>query len=153
MDTTKLLASLVEQFYRITNKMNKMKNIPLSFDGTELINTAAIHLIDMIGKHEEWNLTEIADAMGVTKGATSQMASKLEAKDLIIKAKNTGNDKDIKFCLTEEGRKVYDGHEKLHEELYSKISKILEEFTDKDIKKIMKALNQIDQCMSKYNHL
>lgn len=144
---------ILEQFYRITNKINKMRNTPLSFDGTELLNTAAIHLIDIIGKHQGYNLTEIADTLGITKGAVSQMTSKLESKNLIMKQKGETNDKDVYFSLTEEGMRVYQGHEKLHEGLYTRIEEIFSQFSNEDIDKIKTALNEIDICMTEYKHI
>lgn len=144
---------ILEQFYRITNKINKMRNTPLSFDGTKPLNTAAIHLIDIIGKHKGYNLTEIADILGFTKGAVSQMTSKLERENLIMKQKHATNDKDVYFCLTEEGRRVYEGHEKLHEGLYTRLEEIFAQFSNEDIDKIKAALKEIDTCMTEYKHI
>lgn len=147
------LRQLIESFYQITGKINKMRNSLISFDGTEPLNTAAIHLIDVIGKHPDYNATQIAEVLGNTKGAVSQMTAKLEHKGLIKKQKSGSNEKELTFLLTESGRRVFDGHEKLHAELYRRLEEILGEFSAEDVEKIKKAFAAIDDCMTEYGHL
>lgn len=143
---------LLEQFYRISYRMNKNRNIPLRFDGTVPVNTAAIHLLETVGKHENCNLTEIAEMLDITKGAVSQMATKLEKENLISRHRNGTNDKDIFFSLTEEGRRVFDGHEILHQELSEKLQKVFARFDDRDIDNMKLVLDEIESCMIRYNH-
>jgi len=147
------LMQLVESFYQITGKINKMRNNLICFEGTEPLNTAAIHLIDVIGKHPDYNATQIAEVLGNTKGAVSQMTAKLERKGLIRRQKSTANEKELTFLLTESGQKVFDGHERLHAELYQRLDEILGEFSADDVAKIKKAFAAIDECMTEYGHL
>lgn len=147
------LMQLIESFYQITGKINKQRNHLISFEGTEPLNTAAIHLIDVIGKHPEYNATQIAETLGNTKGAVSQMTTKLENKKLIARKQSDINDKEVTFVLTESGQRVYDGHEKLHEELYQRLGEILSEFSAEDVAKIKRAFAAIEECMTEYGHL
>jgi len=147
------LLELVERFYHITGKINKTRNNLISFEGTEPLNTAAIHLIDVIGKHPDYNATQIAEVLGNTKGAVSQMTAKLERKGLIHRQKSSASEKEVTFLLTESGQKVFDGHEKLHEELYERLNDILCEFSEDDVAKIKKAFDSIDSCLDEYKHL
>lgn len=147
------LEQLVATFYQIMGKAGKMRGKLISFEGTEPLNTAAIHLIDVIGKHPDYNATQLAEALGNTKGAVSQMASKLEHKGLIVRCKGEASDREVLFSLTEEGWKVYDGHELLHAELYQRLSGILDEFSADDVVKIKQALMAVDECLTEYGHL
>lgn len=146
------LQKLIESFYEINGKINKQKNRLISFEGTEPLNTASIHLIDVIGKHPDYNVTKIARVLGNTKGAVSQMVLKLENKGL-IKRKNGTNEKEITFVLTQEGKKVFEGHEQLHAQMYERLEDLLNEFSKADVKKIQKAFDVIDECMDEYGHL
>lgn len=145
--------AILEQFYRITNRISKMRNTQLRLNGAKPLNTAAIHMIDVIGKHKDVNLTEIANILGITKGAVSQMTGKLERDQLIQKKKFIENDKDVHFVLTEEGWNVYTGHESLHNALYEKLDAILSQFEQGDIEKMIAALTEIDACMTEYKHI
>jgi len=147
------LQKLTEEFYKITGKITKLRSRQFSFDGTEPLNTAAIHLIDVIGKHPEYNATQIAVALGNTKGAVSQMAAKLEEKGLIIRKKSDENDREIAYILTKNGQRVYDGHENLHKELYTRLDEILGDISAEDFDKMQSVLKAIDECMTEYGHL
>ena len=149
---TNELQNFIEQFYRSTSKIQQMRTKKLSFDGTPPLQTASIHFIEMIGKHKESNMTEFARMLGITKGSVSQMAKTLEEKRLIRRVKGEENDKDTYFVLTEEGRKIYEGHEKLHEEMYSEIETVLSELTPEDMEKAVRIFSRIESCMDEYKH-
>lgn len=141
---------LMEQFQRINNKISKAHNFIVYSDNNISINTGAIHLIDAIGKHSNSNMTEIAGILGITKGAVSQMVTKLSAKGLIIKSKDDLNDKDIRLSLTEYGEKVYHEHEKLHEEMYKDLQLCLNDITPSELNHISEILDKVDSHMNKY---
>lgn len=141
----------IEQYYRISNTILRFQNIPLSFHGTTPLRTAPIHLIDMIGKHPQDNLTELAQRLGITKGAVSQMASSLERKGLIMKLKSPENQKNILFQLTDEGKKVYNGHEEYHKELYHRLGSILDQFSDSELKRFQEFMTAIEESMMEYS--
>jgi len=104
----------------------------------------------MIGKHPEANLTELTDYLGVTKGAVSQMAKALEKKDIIRRVQSDDNNKNIRFELCEEGQRIYDGHEKYHEELYGKLNNLMDSYTVEGLASIEKFLDQIEESMLDY---
>ena len=149
---TSELQEFVEQFYRITNMAQQMRSKKISFDGTPALQTASIHFIEMVGKHEDANMTELADMLSITKGAVSQMAAKLVEKNLIVKTHSGSNEKDTYFRLTEEGWKVFYGHERLHEKMYGEIEGILSQLTADDLEKAKKIFDGIESCMSEYQH-
>lgn len=149
---TKDLQEFIEEFYRITNLIQQARLQKISFDGSPALQTASIHFIETIGKHEDANMTELAVKLDITKGAVSQMAKKLEDKGLIIRSHNDSNDKDTFFHLTQEGWKVFNGHEKLHSEMYSKIERTLQELSPEDLKKAKQIFSEIETCMKEYQH-
>ena len=144
---------LVEQFYYVAGRMSKLRTAPICLEGAEPLNLPAIHMIDMIEKHPDYKLTQIAEILDVTKGAISQMAQKLEQKGLIRKVEHPENEKNIYFQLTEAGRQVYDGHEKLHREMYSKLKKMLAPFNDQDAECVKQVLQILNDCLIVYGHL
>ena len=149
---TQDLQGFIEEFYRITNLIQQMRTRRISFNGTPALQTASIHFIEMVGKHEDANMTELAEKLDITKGAVSQMAKKLEEKGLIIRAHSGDNDKDTFFHLTREGWKVFNGHEKLHGEMYGEIESILQELSVSDLEKAKQVFEKIEACMKEYQH-
>lgn len=141
---------LIDGFYQVTGRINKLRNKQFSFAGTVPLNTAALHLIDLIGRHPDYNLTQLATTLGNTKGAVSQLASKLVAKNLISRRQTPGNEKVVTFALTAAGRQVFAGHQQLHAQLYQQLETILATFSPAERAKLKQALAAIDDCLTDY---
>ncbi len=141
---------LVEQFMRISNKINDMHGDAMKLsDGTALA-LGEIHLIECIGKHPESNVTELAEILGNTKGAVSQMAKKLEKKGLICKEKRGKNQKEIFLTLTEHGRDAFLSHEKLHEGLYEDIAKAMDSLKEEKFRELREIFDIIELHIDRY---
>ncbi|GAA0377457.1 MarR family winged helix-turn-helix transcriptional regulator [Bacillus horti] len=87
-------------------------------DGKQ-IYYAEIHLISTIKENEGIHITGLADKLGVTIGAVSQLLIKLERKGLIQKEKDPKNQSRFLIKLTTEGEKTHENHLKFHEEFDS----------------------------------
>jgi DNA-binding MarR family transcriptional regulator len=76
-----------------------------------------IHTIEIVGKSPGINVTRLAERMGVTKGAVSQMLARLIKKKLIEKRAMPGNEKEVMIELTDLGRLAFENHEALHRQI------------------------------------
>lgn len=101
----------------LMRKLNYIDQTPYEYAKGEKLYPAEIHSIEIIGQYSELNLTELAAKIGVTKGAVSRMAKKLEQKRLITKKQLPGNKKDMYLCLTEKGKDVFTYHLNCHKEI------------------------------------
>jgi len=77
---------------------------------------AEIHMIKAIKENEGIHVTGLADILGVTKGAVSQIIIKLERKGMIVKDTDPRNLSRLRISLTPKGETAYLNHEKLHGE-------------------------------------
>lgn len=100
-------------FLRIVSKYKMLENRPQDY-GTGVLFPVEIHTIDMIGNNPGINVTELAELMGVTKGAVSQQIKKLEKKGCIRRVKRPGNQKEVILELEEMGWTAYNGHQAFH---------------------------------------
>lgn len=141
---------LIEQFMRITNKINDLHGYNISLVGSTSLSLGEIHLIECIGKHPEINVTEIAKILGNTRGAVSQMAKKLENKELIIKTKKGDNNKEIILILSKEGEKIFLEHERFHVSLYKDILSSIEGANKEHIEFIKNILSTIESHTNEY---
>ena len=144
------LQTLIEQFMRVTNTINELHKPAISLNGSIPLTLGEIHLIECIGKHPEINVTEIAKILGNTKGAVSQMAKKLEKKGLINKKKKGNNNKEIILELSDEGKKIFLEHEKLHDSLYKEILSSLNNQSLENIEFLKDTLNIIEKHTKNY---
>jgi len=87
---------------------------PMDFDTGHILHRAEIHTIDAIGRKDGLNLTQLAEDLGVTKGAASQMISKLVNKGLVSKTTAPEARREVVLELTGLGWRGYQAHQRLH---------------------------------------
>ncbi len=106
-----------DQFLRVMAKFNALERRPRSFGTKEKLFRAEIHAIDAIGSHEGSSVTALAEIMGVTKGAVSQMVDKLLLRGFVTKTALTGIANEVKLDLTKKGWTAFRAHAELHRDL------------------------------------
>ena len=120
---------VVDAFWLIINKQMWLDNLRMKEELSDF-KSSEIHLIAYVGKHEDPNVTQLADALNMTLGGVTKLAQKLVKKNLIRSYKKNTNKKEIYFELTEDGKKLFAIHEKLHEEFYMRDKEMLEKLPD-----------------------
>lgn len=103
------------------NRMNEIEAIPADFGTGQLLHPSEIHTIQALGLHPDINVTALGARMGVSRGAASQMVSRLAGKGLIEKYRLPDNEKEVRLRLTPEGRIAFHRHEAEHEWVHRRI--------------------------------
>ncbi len=93
---------------------------------------AEIHMIKAVRENEGIHITGLADKLGVTKGAVSQMIMKLQKKGMILKSRDASNQSRLTLHLTDRGETAYLHHEMLHREYEVLINDILKDATEEN---------------------
>jgi len=146
----KLLAEIMGQFLRVVNKFNRFEKIPMDFGIDEKLFPSEIHTIEAIGRHPQVNVTQLAQKLGITKGALSQTLKKLVEKQLAKKVKSIANDKELFLELTQKGRKAYSGHAQFHEDMYKDFMKYMDKISHRDFKTFQEILGKIEHHVELY---
>jgi DNA-binding MarR family transcriptional regulator len=119
-------------FKRLIHVFTTGKRTPHEFGDTALY-AAEAHLLEIIGENPGITATDIVNYLQVTKGAVSQIVSKLHRKGLIQKSSKTGNMKIKELSLTEKGMEVFLLHEEHDKELMQKMKAGLNKCRREDI--------------------
>lgn len=101
---------ILEKMFLAYNIMQENAKHPRDYGVGHLLYQAELHTLAAIFRHEQANASELAQIMGITKGAITQVVSKLIQKGLVEKFNMPGNKKEVYFCLTATGVKVNDAH-------------------------------------------
>lgn len=128
-------------FRDIYNKMawlNKLK-MEVSLKG---FKSSEVHYIECIGKNEDSNVTKLAESLYMTRGAISKMTKKLEKKGIIESYQKPDNKKEIYFRLTEQGKKVFHIHEKLHKEFRDRDKVVFDQITDEQFDQVLRFIEK-----------
>jgi DNA-binding MarR family transcriptional regulator len=109
-----LIRSSVQQLVRIARKYARIEELPISIDGGGEVTTREAHIIQAIGEDKDLNVTNLANRVGITKSAASQMATKLAAKGFVEKRQAPHSNKEYLLFLTQSGWQVFHAHERFH---------------------------------------
>lgn len=100
-----------------------------------------IHCLEFIGKHHNPNVTQLADYFYMTRGAMSKMTKKLMDKELIESYQNPANKKEIYFKMTSQGQKLFDKHEKLHQDFQKRDQDVFNQVSEEQYKTMLDFAN------------
>ncbi|UCE79114.1 MAG: MarR family transcriptional regulator [Nitrospiraceae bacterium] len=134
MERKKAAKEITDLLIQMVNKYNALEKVPFTLKKGHTLYHSERHMIDNIGENPEMNITEFAESLGVTKGAVSQVVSKLEKKGMVRRRRKSDNEKEVILSLTREGADLYRMHRKINEEsllpLYNKLKKHSDEEID-----------------------
>lgn len=103
--------------------------------GTDVpIFHSEIHVIMAIAEHPGIHVGGLADILGVTKGAVSEILKKLERKALVIKEVDDLNLSRYLLYLTDKGKKAHSNHLHYHTILNCMVEEQLEDASEHDLK-------------------
>jgi DNA-binding MarR family transcriptional regulator len=132
-------------FLRIVSKISNLDR-KIRYYGTDHpLYEAEIHMIKSIKENEGIHVTGLADMLGVTKGAVSQIIMKLEHKGMIIKDTDPRNLSRLVLRLTSKGEMAYLHHEKLHQKYDELFNVVLENATEENKAFLKSFLNSLDE--------
>ena len=138
------LLRVVGKIFEIDKKTRKY--------GTDVpLYDAEIHMIKSIKENEGIHVTGLADMLGVTKGAVSQIIMKLEKKGMIVKNTDPKNLSRLVLHLSPKGETAYVYHEKLHEEFEQLIGSVLDEAAEENKAFLKSFLDTLEAKIDAYN--
>lgn len=134
---------------RVIHKYNQWESKKRTYGTDTLLSKAEIHTIAAVGAHPGINITTLANTLGITKGAASQMIYKLVDKGAIKKKGSPNSDAEVVLTLTEAGQKNYAIHNEYHRQTNDETIQLLrdmpEELYDYMVKFFCSFENALDQ--------
>ncbi|MCU5462264.1 MarR family transcriptional regulator [Bacillus cereus] len=106
-------------------------------EGLKGFKSSEVHCIEYIENNADSNVTQLAEAFYVTRGAISRMTKKLIQKGLIESYQKSENKKEVYFRLTEQGKEIYKIHEDLHKEFQDRDKAVFEQVTEEEFASII----------------
>jgi len=149
----KIISDIGKGFIKINNKLNKLEKRAVDSGGGEKFYASELHAIDAIGRKEGGTVTKLCDLFGVTKGAVSQIISKLEKKAVVFKQRSPDNCKEVNIFLTEKGLEIFKFHENLHKEMdkefFGYMRSVSKEKLEDFLTMLVRVENYLDVFLSK----
>lgn len=101
-----------------------------------------IELIEHIALIPYANVTKLAAASYMTRGAISKLTKKLMNKGLIESYQQTDNKKEIYFRLTNKGQQVNQIHQELHHTFLERDQIVFENMTDDEFDTVFRFIGR-----------
>jgi DNA-binding MarR family transcriptional regulator len=99
---------------KIMNRMSDIEGIPVDSGAGTALFPSEIHTLQVIRLCSGITVSGLADAMGITKSAASQMTRRLVEKRFCEKVRLPGNEREVRLTLTTVGEAAFRGHEQHH---------------------------------------
>jgi DNA-binding MarR family transcriptional regulator len=106
---------------RLFMQLQRLDRHPRSFGEAGPLTPSEIHTIDAIGCEGGILMSELASRLGVTKGAVTQIFSRLENKELVKRSPHPHDSRAVLISLTEKGMSAYRAHEEIHLDFYKEL--------------------------------
>ncbi|MFH0967054.1 MAG: MarR family winged helix-turn-helix transcriptional regulator [Methanobacteriota archaeon] len=121
-----------------------MENFSRDFGVNDPLTLSEIHTIQAIGNNPDNNVKIIADTLGVTPSAASQVIKKLNRREFVRKIRGFRNEKEVTLELTEKGRIAYQNHELIHAHVQEQIISRIGDLNDGERNTIWKVFSAFD---------
>lgn len=135
---------------RIINKFDEIDKKSRYYGTDTPLFSAEIHMLTIIKENEGIHVTGIADKLGVTKGAVSQIVNKLNKKGLIKKETDLHNQSKLTLSLTSKGEIAQLNHEEFHKKFDVLIKNILKDASEENINFLKNFLNSFEDQLENF---
>lgn len=108
-----------------------------------------VHFVVAVGPGSGKTMTQLAEALDVTRSAVSQLASRMEKKGYVMRLQSAEDKRQIITVLTEKGEALYAEHTAYDTANYQKISDLFSSFSDEDLSKFVEYEKLVRQCFTK----
>ena len=158
MNDTENLVHINEKYHELDIKANIIYKFVMTYNdyikaahdyGTgEIINMVEVHTLTVIEENPGITVTKVALEWNRTKGAVSQIITKLENRGLIIRKKENGNAKNIHLYATEKGIILSKAHKAYDIKELTWSNKILHDnFTTEEIDVFYRIMNRYTELL------
>ncbi|MGY3765310.1 MarR family winged helix-turn-helix transcriptional regulator [Vagococcus vulneris] len=110
-----------------------------------------VELIELIAKEPSANVTRLAEATHMTRGAISKLTKKMIKRELIEMYQIPENRKETFFKLTKEGQLVFDKHQLLHQQWLERDAEVFNQLSDADYHVFFEFINRYQKKIAEDN--
>ncbi|BDQ36976.1 hypothetical protein SYK_13360 [Pseudodesulfovibrio nedwellii] len=107
---------MLRQFSRAMTKHSLVDRKSYDFGVGMSLHSAEIHMVTTVNMHDGTGVTELAEELGTTKGAVSQLVGKLVKKRLLMKEADPEHGARVIIRTTDLGKTASDNHMAFHRE-------------------------------------
>jgi DNA-binding MarR family transcriptional regulator len=139
-----------ERFMALVKLSARLDKTPRRFGTEEALTSREIHMIEISGdSNETLSVTDLARALGITKGAVSQNLKKLEKKGFTTKVEDPENRSRSIVKLTSKGKTAYYAHRHWHETMDGGFKAYFNDLSDEKVDFILEFIARAEDFVKR----
>ncbi len=146
-DVDPVTAEFLDRITRILNKAAAIEREPVDIGHGVLLYPSEVHLIDAAGRYPDEGVSDLASQLGITKGAVSQAAGKLEEKGYLERARREGDGKTVLLRLTVRGQEAFAWHRAYHAAVNRGIAEEIAGLDRESVENLMAVLARMEETL------
>lgn len=115
-----------ERIGKLILQLQRLERNPRIFGDAGTLTPSEIHTVDAIGLAGAVRMGQLAERLGITKGAVTQLIDRLEGKELVLRTSHPVDSRAVLISLTKKGELAFQAHESMHQQFFQKLSKELD---------------------------
>jgi DNA-binding MarR family transcriptional regulator len=135
---------IIDLMHKLSSKIQNREKRPNDFGTGDILYRFEIHVINAIYKNPQTTVSELSKILCVTKGAISQIISKLIRKDFITRVKDPVSNKKIYLTVTQKGTFIAERHIMFHKKMIAEMAGMLGDNKKETIALFLKFLRTLD---------
>ena len=139
---------LISEMVDLTNEIT-WRNKPKLEQVLEGYSLNEIDLIEKVASIPNPNVTKLANASYMTRGAISKLTKKMITNGLLESYQKPENKKERYFCLTAEGQRINKMHQKLHEEFLKENEVVFQQMTKEEFDTVFRFIGRFRENLKR----
>lgn len=135
---------------RVLSKYTMIERKAFDFGVDMDLYPSEVHTLSTVNRLDGCGVTELAQESGVTKGAASQLVSKLVSKGLLVKESDPHNGSRVIIRTTKTGKIASDRHYKFHMEHDRVFLEYLQSLSNEELRMFDDICSQMNDWMDNY---
>ncbi len=139
---------LVQQIERVINKfifLEKKRRFPY---GDIDLYPSEIHLMFCVKEKQATNATKMAERLGVTKGAVSQVITRLVKKGILVKSRDPYAKNELTVSFTPLGEKAVEEFWQMKNEIHQQYDHYLATLNSQELDTLTRFLTYLEEMLS-----
>lgn len=137
---------LISSFFEIVDMIVNEQRTPKDY-GDGLLYHAEITFLDTIHTHPGAIAKELAEVLGVTRGAVTQVAAKLSAKGLIEGYTLPGDKRERRYRTTARGEQIRAMHQEYHRRANETMRSYFCSLKEEETATLRSFFDKVRECM------
>ena len=139
--------SVTERLFHVIRTLEEEQRKPVEYGDGMVLGHAEMQLLETIFRYPDENVSALSLRMGITKGAVTQVVTKLMDKQLLSRVQRDGNRQKAYFKPTPHGRDIIERHHRHHRKANRQLCEFITTLEDQEARSVFRFLECLTECV------